>query len=1010
MRRRPRAQLGRRDASRHAAARHPSLERLESRHLMTASPGPGDELFSGHGGVCNCPVCTGVGLGDIPQAVVPAGGPAESNPLSSLPQLSSRSSATAKLFLDFNGNFQASWGVWSNVTTPVFDQDGDATTFSAGELTTIQQIWARVSEDYAPFNIDVTTIDPGSQADRVVAHIAIGGNYTDWYGSSAGGVAYVGGFYNFSSNVGYVFEAALGNGNAKYVAEAASHEAGHLFGLSHQSLYSGTTLVQTYNPGGSGWAPIMGNGYNQVRTTWHNGTTSSSTTFQDDLTILSGANNAFGYVADDYGNTTGTAAALPISGTSVSLSGLIGRSDDLDVFSFTTVGGSIDFTLAVDSLGPNLDSVLELWNSAGSVLTTVAPGASLGASLSQVVGAGTYYLVARGMGDYGDMGRYTISGTVPAAASAPEITVRIGATGITDGQTINFGSANVGSSVDRTFTVVNDGTAALNLTALNPGSLPAGFTIVSNLGSTTLAPGASTTFTLRFTPSAGGSFSGGVALANNDSNENPFDLVLQGTGVAPQPEITVRIGATGITDGQTINFGSANVGSSVDRTFTVVNDGNATLNLTALNPGSLPTGFTIVSNLGSTTLAPGASTTFTLRFTPSAGGSFSGSVALANNDSNENPFDLVLQGTGVALSPEISVSVGGSGLASGGTVNFGTTTIGTAVDRTITITNDGTGALTLTPLDPGTLPAGYSIVSNLGSTTLAAGQSTTLVLRLSAAAAGACNCTIELVNSDSNENPFALALSGTVDPPSFVPEKRIIDNGDAGSSITGAWNHITGTGYEADMHRTAKGNGTRHVRWTFTGLPSGKYNVWATWTANSKNATNAPFSFYSGNGKALVAKVNQRIAPTVSADGANWKFLKQITVNNGWAMVKLTNAANGPVVADAIRLVQVPPAAPAAAMHVHTASPGTSSKTSLYLLASSSHAEHQEPHALPLPKPSANDPAPSSRHAAHEAFWSQPSDVGPELAVLEETLSLLSEARSNTDAAEFAWGFDLVEN
>ena len=39
-----------------------------------------------------------------------------------------------------------------------FDQDGDPTTFSSGELTAIQQIWSVVAEAYSPFNVDVTTV------------------------------------------------------------------------------------------------------------------------------------------------------------------------------------------------------------------------------------------------------------------------------------------------------------------------------------------------------------------------------------------------------------------------------------------------------------------------------------------------------------------------------------------------------------------------------------------------------------------------------------------------------------------------------------------------------------------------------------------------------------------------------------------------------------------------------------------------------------------------------------
>src|SRR5688572_17261589 len=87
------------------------LERLEPRSLLAVAPSGVDAalLLSGHGGVCTCPVCTGQGLDQIPAAEESPSGPAASNPLSSLPQLSSRSAAAAKLYLDFNGHFQASW-------------------------------------------------------------------------------------------------------------------------------------------------------------------------------------------------------------------------------------------------------------------------------------------------------------------------------------------------------------------------------------------------------------------------------------------------------------------------------------------------------------------------------------------------------------------------------------------------------------------------------------------------------------------------------------------------------------------------------------------------------------------------------------------------------------------------------------------------------------------------------------------------------------------------------------
>src|SRR6478735_6380478 len=69
-----------------------------------------------------------------------------------VPQLSSRPGAAATIYLDFDGHTQASWGAFSNITSPAYDRDGDATTFSATELTSINDIWTRVAEDFAPFN------------------------------------------------------------------------------------------------------------------------------------------------------------------------------------------------------------------------------------------------------------------------------------------------------------------------------------------------------------------------------------------------------------------------------------------------------------------------------------------------------------------------------------------------------------------------------------------------------------------------------------------------------------------------------------------------------------------------------------------------------------------------------------------------------------------------------------------------------------------------------------------
>src|SRR4029079_3210999 len=60
---------------------------------------------------------------------------------------------------------------------------------------------------------------------------------------------------------------------------------------------------------------------------------------------------------------------------------------------------------------------------------------------------------------------------------------------------------------------------------------------VGSLGATTLAPGASTSFTVTFTPAAPGSRTAAIHISSSDDDENPFDIALTGTG---QAEIVER--------------------------------------------------------------------------------------------------------------------------------------------------------------------------------------------------------------------------------------------------------------------------------------------------------------------------------------------------------------------------------------------------------------------------------------------------------------------------------------
>lgn len=396
-----------------------------------------------------------------------------SNPLTSIPALNSLSGAAASLYLDFDGHFDAVWGSYSNVTTPVFDQDGDLTTFSDGELATIQSIWSRVAEDFIPFKMNVTTVEPPSFANGAALRVAIGGDGL-WSGGTYGGVAYVNAFTNSIANTVYVFPKNLSNGNAKYTAEASSHESGHGFGLQHQSLYdaNGTKTNEYYSGPGDGRAPIMGNSYSATRGLWWYGTSAtSSTTYQDDLLVISRSTNGFGYRTDDHGDTVAAATPLNVSGSQVSGSGILTSTADRDFFSFSTEAGQISLTVSVPANINNLDSSLELRDSGGTLLASAAPTTSFGATITQTVVAGSYRLVVASNGSYGDVGQYTVSGTIIANVNGVNAPTNLTATAVSTSQINLAWTDNATNETGYTVERSSDGATWSSLATLAAGSI-----------------------------------------------------------------------------------------------------------------------------------------------------------------------------------------------------------------------------------------------------------------------------------------------------------------------------------------------------------------------------------------------------------------------------------------------------------------------------------------------------------------------------------------------------------
>ncbi|MBK8432678.1 MAG: choice-of-anchor D domain-containing protein [Chloroflexi bacterium] len=349
----------------------------------------------------------------------------------------------------------------------------------------------------------------------------------------------------------------------------------------------------------------------------------------------------------------------------------------------------------------------------------------------------------------------------------PEIVVWDGPTNIPDNSgSVNFGTVIIGNPVTKTFTISNTGTADLLLSDL---AVPSGFAIITGLGSpTTVTPGNATTIMIELEAAVIGNYSGALSFTTNDRTENPFNFTISGNVTAvPEPEIEVRDGVAVLIDGSsTVNYGSTTQGTPLNKTFTVQNFGTADLTLAGL---TVPSGFNIVQNFGDTTLSPTESTTFIVALTAATLGNPSGQISFTNNDGDESPFNFTVNGTVTAVpAPELTVLDGSDDIPNNGTVDYGSTTIDTPLNKMFTVRNDGTATLTLAGL---AVTTGFEIVEGFGSSSLAPTEETTFTVALTATSVNSFTGTITFTNNDDGESPFTINVIGEV---TAVPEPEIV--------------------------------------------------------------------------------------------------------------------------------------------------------------------------------------------------------------------------------------------
>jgi len=309
-------------------------------------------------------------------------------------------------------------------------------------------------------------------------------------------------------------------------------------------------------------------------------------------------------------------------------------------------------------------------------------------------------------------------------ASQPQLTI--------SPASVAFGSVSVGSSGSQTVTLTNAGNATLTVTQASPSGT--GFSMSGASMPMTINAGSSASFSAIFAPTTTGAASGSISIVSNAPG-SPAAIALSGTGIQGQ------LGANPAS----VNFGSVAVGSTGSQTITLTNSGSASVTISAATASG--TGLSISGLSTPQTLGAGLSTTFSAQFAPTTAGSASGSISIASNAPN-SPLTIPLSGT--ATQAQLA--------ATPATAAFGNVVTGTNNSQTITLTNGGSAALTISSAT--VAGAGFSTTGLTVPLSIAAGKTATFNAVFGPSAAGSVTGSVALVSNAPN-SPFTIALSGT---------------------------------------------------------------------------------------------------------------------------------------------------------------------------------------------------------------------------------------------------------
>jgi hypothetical protein len=339
------------------------------------------------------------------------------------------------------------------------------------------------------------------------------------------------------------------------------------------------------------------------------------------------------------------------------------------------------------------------------------------------------------VGDFNGDGRLDLA-VADNSASAVSVLLQ-NETVVLSPPSVNFGIQLLGfRSLPRSVTLTNIGTSTLNISGIAiTGTDPGDFTETNNCG-VSLQPGGHCTIGINFTPAQLGPRTAALTISDNAPG-SPQSVPLSGAGVTSGPNVTLS--STSLT------FAVQLVGTtSPAQPVTLTNYGTMLLDITSIIASG---DFSQSSTCGSS-LAPLASCTISVTFTPTQRGTRTGTVLITDNaPGSPQTVSLMGVGTVVELNPT--------------SLNFGQVPVfQQSSPQLTTLTNVGStrlniSSITITGADPGD----FSQTNNCG-TGIGGHGSCTITVTFRPTQLGPRNAYVS-VSDDGGGSPQQVSLSGT---------------------------------------------------------------------------------------------------------------------------------------------------------------------------------------------------------------------------------------------------------